>query len=141
MSQLHSRTTSNQADECPFRALRCPGETQGKSSEMFGESVSYPNIASHLPSEQPLSSRTINTNGYQTFEDDFLQSEAQDGNFEELEPPDLLPDLLPQLENDFREQNKSSFLWIESSQKNGHEDRKPTYFEGSEEKVKCFLLF
>lgn len=141
MSQLHSRTTANQTEQCPFRALRCTGETQGNSSEMFGESVScYPSIASHLPPKQPLSCGAINTNGYQAFRDNFLPSEAHDGDMEELEPPDLLPDLLPQLEDDFTKQDKSSFSWVESSQKNGYEDRKLTAFECKDKKVNIIFL-
>ncbi|XP_037549877.1 putative mediator of RNA polymerase II transcription subunit 26 [Nematolebias whitei] len=140
MSQLHSRTTTttNQTEQCPFRTLRCTGETQGNSSEMFGESVScYPSIASQLLPQQPLSCGAINTNGYQAFRDDFLPSEAQDGDLEQLEPPDLLPDLLPQLEDDFTKQDKSSFSWVEASQKNGYEDRKLTSFECKDEKETC----
>uniref|UniRef100_A0A3B5LZE4 Uncharacterized protein n=1 Tax=Xiphophorus couchianus TaxID=32473 RepID=A0A3B5LZE4_9TELE len=138
VSQLHSGTTVSQADECPFRALHCSGETQAvcKSSELFGESVScYPSMTNHLPSEQQISCGVINTNGYQAFGDNIMPSEAQDGDLEALDPPDLLPDLLPQLEDAFRQQDESSCSWFDSSQKKGHENRKSTAIECKEEKV------
>lgn len=138
MSQQHTRAPVSQAEECPFRALRCSGETQGncKSSEMFGESMScYPSMASQLPSEQPQSCGAINTNGYQALGDNLLPSEAQDGDLQGLEPPDLLPDLLPQLEAALSQQDESNCSWAESSQERGHEHRKPPPVEYKEEKV------
>ncbi|KAK5600400.1 hypothetical protein CRENBAI_023582 [Crenichthys baileyi] len=138
VSQLHSGATVNQADECPFRALCCSGETQAvcKSSEMFGESVScYPSMTNHLSSEPHTGCGVINTNGYQTFGDNVLTSVAQDGDLEGLDPPDLLPDLLPQLEDAFRQQDESSCSWVDFSQKNGHENKKPTAIECKDEKV------
>lgn len=141
ISQLHSRTTLNQAEECPFRALRS-GETQGncKSSEMFGESMNcYPSIVSHLPSEQPRSCGAINTNGYQALEDSLLSSGAQHGDLEGLEPTDLLPDLLPQLEDAFRQQEESCYSWVDSSQEKGYENGIPASFEYKDEKVICLF--
>lgn len=137
MSQQHTRAPVSQAEECPFRALRCSGETQGnrKSSEMFGESMScYPSMASHLPSEQPQSCGAINTNGYQALGDNLLPSGNQDGDLEGLEPPDLLPDLLPQLEAALS-QDESNCSWANSSQGRGHEHGKPPLVEYKEEKV------
>lgn len=138
MSQQHTVAPVSQAEQCPFRALRCSGETQGncKSSEIFGESMScYPSMASQLPSEQPQSCGAINTNGYQALGDNLLPSEAQDGDLEGLEPPDLLPDLLPQLEAALSQQDESSCSWADSSQERGHEHRKPLPVEYKEEKV------
>lgn len=132
------RTPVSQAEECPFRALRCSGETQGncKSSEMFGASMNcYPSMSSHLPSEQPQSCRAINTNGYQALGDTLLPSEAQDGDLEGLEPPDLLPDLLPQLEAALSQHDESNCSWVDSSQERGHEHRKPPPVDYKEEKV------
>lgn len=125
MSQQHNRIPVSQAEECPF--LRCSGETQGncKSSEMFGESMRCYNIASQLPSEQSQSCGAINTNGYQALGDSFLPSEAQDGDLEDLEPPDLLPDLLPQLEAALSQQDGSNCSWVSSSQERGHEQKPP----------------
>lgn len=138
MSQKHSRAPVSQAEECPFRALRCSGETQGarKSSEMFGESMScYSSMTSQLPSERPQSCGAINTNGYQALGDNLLPSGTQDGDLEGLEPPDLLPDLLPQLEAALSQQDESSCSWANSSQERGHEHRKPPLVEYKEEKV------
>lgn len=138
MGQQHARTPVSQAEECPFRALRCSGETQGscKSSEMFGESMScYASIASHLPSEQPQSCGAINTNGFQALGDSLLPSGAQDGDLEGLEPPDLLPDLLPQLEAALSQQDESNCSWADSSQERGHEHRKSPPVENKDEKV------
>lgn len=143
VSQLQSGTMVSQADECPFRALRCSGETQTvcKSSEMFGDSVScYPSMTNHLPSEQHMSCRVINTNGYQAFGDNILPPEPQDGGLEGLDAPDLLPDLLPQLEDAFRQQEESSCSWVHSSQKKEHENGKPTTTEHKDEKVKYIHL-
>lgn len=138
MSQQLTRTPVSQAEECPFRALRCSEETQGncKSSEMFGESMScYPSIVSHLPSEQTQSCGVINTNGFQALGDSLLPSDAQDEDLDGLEPPDLLPDLLPQLEDAFRQQDESNCSWADSIQEKGHEYRKPPPIEYKEEKV------
>lgn len=144
MSQQHTRAPLSQAEECPFRALRCSGQTQGsrKSSEMFGESMScYSSMASQLPSEQPQSCGAINTNGYQALGDNLLPSEAQDGDLEGLEPPDLLPDLLPQLEAALSQHDESNCSWADSSHERGHEHRKPPPVAYEEEKViQCSIL-
>ena len=149
MNQQHTKTSGSQEDECPFRALHCSGETQGSSgsSEMFGESMScYPTMAIRLPSEQPQSCGAINTNGYQALGDGLLTSEAQDGDLEGLEPPDLLPDLLPQLEVALSQQDESNCSWasssFSSSLERGHEHRKPPPVEYKEEKViKSLYIF
>lgn len=138
MSQKHTRAPVSQADECPFRALRCSGEAQGncKSSEIFGESMRcFPNMAGQMPSEQPQSCGAINTNGFEALGDDLLPSDAQDGDLEGLEPPDLLPDLLPQLEAALSQGDDSNCSWGESSQERGHEPRKSPPVEFKEEKV------
>lgn len=140
MNQQHTRVPVSQAaaEECPFRALRCSRETQGncRSSEMFGESMScYPSMSSQLPSEQPQSCGAINTNGYQALGDSLLTSDAQDEDLEGLEPPDLLPDLLPQLEAALSQQDDSNCSWANSSVERGHEDRKPPPVDYKEEKV------
>lgn len=132
MSQQHTRTPVSQAQECAFRAQITPGETQGncESTEMFGESMScYPSMINHLPSDQPQSCRTTNTNGYQAQGDSLLQSQAQDGDLESLEPPDLLPDLMPQLEAALSQQDESNCSWAESCKERGGEDRKPPPLE------------
>lgn len=141
MGQQHARTPVNQAEECPFRAIRCSGETQGngKSSEMFGESMScYPSMARQPPSEQPQSCGAINTNGYQALGDNLLPSEAQDSDLEGLEPPDLLPDLLPQLEVALNHQDKSNGSWADSSKEWGHEHRRQPPVKHKEEKVTLY---
>lgn len=138
LSQQHTRTPVSQADECPFRAVRCPGETHGncKSSEIFGESMRcYPNMTGHLPPEQPQSCRVINTNGYQALGDSLLPSAAHDADFDGLEPPDLLPDLLPQLEHAFKQEDKSNCSWADATQEMGIEYRKPSPIEYNEDKV------
>eukprot|EP00064_Thunnus_orientalis_P012375 superscaffoldBa00001890_g12410 len=138
MGQQHIRTPVSQAEECPFRALRCSGETQGscKSSEMFGDSMScYPSMASQLPSEQPQSCVAINTNGFQALGDNLLPSGAQDGDLEGLEPPDLLPDLLPQLEAALSQQDESNCSWADSNHERGHEHRKSPPVENKDDKV------
>lgn len=144
LSQQHTRTPISQAEECPFRAIRCSRETQGncKSSELFGESMRpYPNITTHLPSEQPQSCRVINTNGYQALGDSLLPSAAHDEDLDGLEPPDLLPDLLPQLEHVFKQEDKSNCGWTDTTQEIGIEYRKPSPIEYSEDKVTHFILF
>lgn len=138
MSPQHTRTPVSQGEECPFQALRCSGETQGncKSSEMFGESMCcYPSMVSQLPSEQPQSCGAINTNGYQALGDNLLPSDAQDGDLVGLEAPDLLPDLLPQLEAALSQPDESNCSWADSNQERGHEHRKPPPVEYKEEKV------
>lgn len=137
MSRQRTRAPVSQAEECPFQALRCSGETRGNcKSEMFGESMScYPSVATRLPSEQPQSCGAINTNGYQGFGDSLLPSGAQDGDLEGLEPPDLLPDLLPQLEAALSQQDESNCSWADTSQEREHEHRKLPLVEYKEEKV------
>ncbi|XP_061670635.1 chromodomain-helicase-DNA-binding protein 9 isoform X3 [Syngnathoides biaculeatus] len=119
----------NQAEECHFRALRCRGETRGnnKLSEIFGESMScYPSVAHHLPSEQPQHCGDINTNGYPSLGDNLLASEAQDEHLAGLEPPDLLPDFLPQLEAALSQPDQSNCSWVDSNQAWGPEHRTQT---------------
>lgn len=142
MSQPHSRIPVNQVEECPFRALRCAVETQGncKSSDMFGDSMNCYTMPGQLPSEQPQSCGAINTNGYQALGDSFLPSEAQDGDLEGLEPPDLLPDLLPQLEAALSQEDESNCSWADSSQERGHGHKNPPPVEVKEEKVTQFLV-
>ncbi|XP_010777254.1 transcription factor SPT20 homolog [Notothenia coriiceps] len=133
------RTPVSLGEECPFRALRCSGETQGNcgSSEMFGESmICYPSLASQLPSEQPQSCGAINTNGYQALGDNLQPPQAQDGDLEGLEPPDLLPDLLPQLEAALSQQDESNHSWADSRQERGRKHKKP-HVEYEEEKVRA----
>lgn len=137
MSQ-HNRIPVSQAEDFPF--LCCSGETQGncKSSEMFGESMRCYSMASRLPSEQPQSCGAINTNGYQAMGENFLPAEAQDGDLEDLEPPDLLPDLLPQLEAALSQQDGSNCSWANSSQEREHDHKKPPPVVYKEEKVKLY---
>lgn len=138
MNQQHSRAPVSQAEQCAFRTLRCSGETQGncKSSEMFGDSMScYTSMASQLPSEQPQSCGAINTNGYQALGDNLLASEVQDGDLDGLGPPDLLPDLLPQLEAALSQQDESNRSWTDSNPERGHEQRKQPPVVYKEEKV------
>lgn len=137
MRQLHTKTTVNQADECSFQVLGCSVESQKnfKSSEMFGETMKcYPNVGRPLPSEQPQCCGAINTNGYQALGDGLLASEAQDSKLESLETTDLLPDLLPQLEDTFKAES-----WIEASQK-GCDDSNPTSREYKAENVSFLTL-
>lgn len=137
MSQ-HNRIPVSQAEDFPF--LCCSGETQGncKSSEMFGESMRCYNITSQLPSEQPQSCGAINTNGYQALGESILPPEAQDGDLEDLEPPDLLPDLLPQLEAALSQHDGSNCSWASSSQEREHEHKEPPPVVYKEEKVKLY---
>lgn len=138
MSQQRTRAPVSQAEECHFQALRCSAETRRncKSSEMFGESMScYSSMATQPPSEQPQSCGAINTNGYQALGNNLLPSGAQDGDLEGMEPPDLLPDLLPQLEAALSQQDESNCSWADSSQEREHEHRKPPLVEYKEEKV------
>uniref|UniRef100_A0A665VDA6 DNA helicase n=1 Tax=Echeneis naucrates TaxID=173247 RepID=A0A665VDA6_ECHNA len=142
MSQQHTRIPVSRAGECPFQALRCSGDTQGngRSSEMFGESMScYPSMTSQMPSEQPQSCGAINTNGYNALGDSLLPSEGQHGDLEGLEPPDLLPDLLPQLEAALSQQDDSNCSWANSSLEGGLQHRKPPPVEYKEEKVIQFF--
>lgn len=137
MSQQHMRPPVSQGEECPFRALHCSGETQGncKSSQSFGESVSrYSNLASQLGSEHPQPCRAVVTNGCQALGDVILPLEAQDGDMVGLEPPDLLPDLLPQLEAALSQQDESNCSWADSRLARRDEQRKPPV-ECKEEKV------
>lgn len=64
-------------------------------------------------------------NGYQTLGEGLLSSGAHDGDLDDLEPPDLLPDLLPQLEVALSQQDETKCSWTTSSQEGGHEHRKP----------------
>lgn len=93
----------------------------------------YSNVANQLPSEQPQGCGAIN--GYQEFGDDLLPSEGHDGNLGDLEPPDLLPDLLPQLEAALSQHDESSCSWADSSQEVGQDHRRPPPVEYKEEKV------
>lgn len=136
MSQQHIRGPARQPEECPFQGLRCSGEAQRnlKSSDMFGKSMScYSDMASPLPSEQPQSCVATSVNGYQALGDSLLSSGAHDGDLDDLEPPDLLPDLLPQLEAALTQQNETKCSWTASSQERGHEHRKPPPEEYNEE--------
>lgn len=137
MSQ-HNRIPVSQAEDFSF--LCCSGETQAnsKSSEMFGESMRCYSIASQLPSEQPQSCGAINTNGYQALGESILPSEDQGGDLEDLEPPDLLPDLLPQLEAALSQQDGSNCSWASSSQEREHDHKKPPPVVYKEEKVKLY---
>uniref|UniRef100_A0A674MHI4 Chromodomain helicase DNA binding protein 9 n=1 Tax=Takifugu rubripes TaxID=31033 RepID=A0A674MHI4_TAKRU len=128
MSQQHIRGPVSQPEECPFQGLRCSGETQRnlKSSDMFGKSMNcYSSMASPLSSEQPQSCGAIGVNGYQALGDGLLSSGAHAGDLDDLEPPDLLPDLLPQLEAALSQQDETKCSWTTSSQERGHEHRKP----------------
>lgn len=128
MSQQHIRAPVSQPEECPFQGLRCSGETQRnlKSSDMFGKSMNcYSSMASPLSSEQPQSCGAISVNGYQALGDGLLSSGAHAGDLDDLEPPDLLPDLLPQLEAALSQQDETKCSWTTSSQERGHEHRKP----------------
>lgn len=143
VGQEHARTPVSQTEDCPFRALRCSGESQGScnSSEMFGEAMScYPIMVSQMPSEQPQSCGVINTNGYQALEGSLLPSEAQAGDLDDLEAPDLLPDLLPQLEASLSQQDGSNHSWANASQERENKQRKSPPVEFKEEKVKHSLL-
>ena len=115
----------NQAEECPFRGMRCTRQTHGNydSSEMFGQAMScYPSVASQLPLEQAQSCGSAGappattSNGYQSLEDNLLPVEARRGGFEGLEAPDLLADeLLPQLEAALSQQDGSNCSWTNGS--------------------------
>lgn len=87
-------------------------------------------MTSQLSSEQPQSCRAVNTNGYQAFGENILSSGVRDGDLETLGPPDLLPDLLPQLEAALTQQDESNCSWADSSQ-----EKKPPPVEYNEEKV------
>lgn len=142
MSQQHIRAPARQPEECPFQGLRCSGETQRnlKSSDMFGKSMScYSGMASPLPSEQPQSCVAISVNGYQALGDSLLSTGAHDGDLDDLEPPDLLPDLLPQLEAALTQQNETKCSWTTSSQERGREHRKPPPEKRNEEVGNIFL--
>lgn len=82
-------------------------------------------MASPLASEQPQSCGAISVNGYQALGDGLLSSGAHAGDLDDLEPRDLLPDLLPQLEAALSQQDESKCSWTTSSQERGHEHRKP----------------
>lgn len=143
MDQQQPQTPVGQGEECPFRALSCSGQTQGNfsSSEMFGQAMScYPSMNSQLPSEQPQSCgasgvSATNTNGYQALGESLLPSEAEGGDLEGLEAPDLLPDLLPQLEAAFSQQDESNCSWASGGQEKGEGERKSAPVEYKEEKV------
>ncbi|XP_061922912.1 chromodomain-helicase-DNA-binding protein 9-like isoform X2 [Entelurus aequoreus] len=137
IGQQHARTPVSQAEECPFRALRCSAETPGnnRSSEIFGESMScYSSTTRQMPSEQPRSCGAANTNGYPSLGDNLLASEAQDVHLGGvLEPPDLLPELLPQLEAAISQQDQSNTSWVDSNQAWGPEHRTPLPVKQREE--------
>lgn len=136
MSQQPIRAPARQPEECPFQGLRCSGETQRnlKSSDIFGKSMScYSGMAMPLPSEQPQSCVAINVNGYQALGDNLLSSGAHVEDLDDLEPPDLLPDLLPQLEAALTQKNETKCSWITSNQERGHGHRKPSPEEYNEE--------
>lgn len=148
MSQQHISAPARQPEECPFQGLRCSGETQRnlKSSDMFGKSMScYPGMDSPLPSEQPQSCVAISVNGYQALGDSLLSSGVHAGDLDVLEPPNLLPDILPQLEAALTQQNETKCLWTASSQERGHERRKPPPEEYNKEvgrrRVAFLMLF
>lgn len=127
MSQQHISAPARQPEECHFQGLRCSGETQRnfKSSDMFGKSMScYSGMVSSLPSQQPQGCVPIGVNGYQALGDGLLSS-AHAGDLDGLEPPNLLPDILPQLEAALTQQNETKCSWTASSQERGHEHRKP----------------
>lgn len=144
MSQQHARTPIGQASEYALPGLRCPDEAQGdcKSSDMFGKSMNfYPAVSGQLPSEQPRRSCGANTNGYPALGDHLLPSGAQHGDLEELEPSDLLPDLLPQLEATLSQQHQSnSGSWADSSHGRGNEPRKASLVDYKDAKVNQLLF-
>lgn len=133
MVQQQPQVPVSQVEQCPFRAMQCPGQMQGNynSSEMFGQAMScYPSVASQLPSEQPQNcesagtpaTTTTTSNGYQALEERLLPSEAQAGGFEGLQAPDLLADeLLPQLEAALGQQDESNCSWTNGSQEEGED--------------------
>lgn len=144
MSQQHARTLMGQASEYAVQGLRCTDGAQGdcKSSDMFGKSMSfYPAVSGQLPSEQPRRScGAANTNGYPALGDQLLPSGVQHGDLEELEPSDLLPDLLPQLEATLSQQDQSSSgSWADSSHSRGHEPRRVSLVDYKDAKVNQLL--
>lgn len=144
MSQQHARNSIGQASEYALQGLRCPDAVQGdcKSSDMFGKSMSYyPAVSGQLPSEQPRGScGAANTNGYPALGEHLLPSDAQHGDLGELEPSDLLPDLLPQLEATLSQQDQSSSgSWVDSSHGRGHEPRKTSLVDYKDAKVNQLL--
>lgn len=85
----------------------------------------YSSMASPLASEHPQSCGAISVNGYQALGEGLLSSGAHDRDLDDLEPPDLLPDLLPQLEAALSQQDERKCSWTTSSRERGQEHRKP----------------
>lgn len=144
IDQQHLRTLG-QASEYTFQGLPCPKGTQAncKSSDMFGKSMNcYSGMAGQQPSEQPRQNcGATNTNGYPALEDHLLPSDTQDGDLEDLEPSDLLPDLLPQLEATLSQQDESnSNSWADSSHGIGHEHSKASLVGYEDEKVNHYFF-
>lgn len=137
MNQHNIRIPVSQAEECHFKAGCGSGNLQGScKTEMFGESTRcYPNMVNHSSFGQQQSCQAIATNGYQALRGNLQQTEAQDGVLESLDPPDLLPDILPQLEAALSQQEESNCSWTDSIQERGHETKAPPV-ECNEEKVK-----
>ena len=129
--------------ECPFRALRCSGQTQGSynSSEMFGQAMScYPSAASSqlLPGLAQSCGVTAvpDRNGrLPVLGESTAQAVAPGGDFEGLEPPDLLPDLLPHLEEALSQHGGSNSSWDNGSQEKKLIVRNIPLVEYKEEKV------
>jgi len=139
--QQQPQAAVSQAGECPFRALRCSGQTQGSynSSEMFGQAMScYPSAASQLLpglSQNCGVTAVPDSNGCQSLVESTVQPVAQGGDYEGLEPPDLLPDLLPHLEVALSQHGGSNSSWDNGSQEKKLNVRNIPLVEYKEEKV------
>ena len=140
--QQPSQAPASQGAECPFRALRCSGQTQGSynSSEMFGQAMScYPSAASSqlLPGLTQSCGLTAvpDRNGCRSLVESTVQPVAPGGDFEGLEPPDLLPDLLPHLEEALSQHGGSNSSWDNGSQEKKLIVRNIPLVEYKEEKV------
>lgn len=138
--QQQPQAPVTQAGECPFRALRCSGQTQGSySSEMFGQAMScYPSAVSQLLpglSQNCGVTAVPDSNGCQSLGESTVQPVAQGGDFEGLEPPDLLPDLLPHLEEALSQHGGSNSSWDNGSQEKKLIVRNIPLVDYKEEKV------
>lgn len=139
--QQQPQAAVSQAGECSFRDLRCSGQTQGSynSSEMFGQAMScYPSAASQLLpglSQNCGVTAVPDSNGCQSLVESTVQPVAQRGNFEGLVPPDLLPDLLPHLEEALSQHGGSNSSWDNGSQEKKRNVRNIPLVEYKEEKV------
>uniref|UniRef100_A0A3B4BES7 Uncharacterized protein n=1 Tax=Periophthalmus magnuspinnatus TaxID=409849 RepID=A0A3B4BES7_9GOBI len=122
IDQHNMRTTVSQAEEYDFRSTGNSASSQGNhKQEMFGDSAScYPTMVNHSSFDPRQSFGVANTNGYQV---NLQQTDAHSGVLEAHD--DLLPDILPQLEEAFIQQEESSCSWSESIQEMGQDSKAP----------------